>query len=267
MASFQKDGFTTPFGRNEFLRSTSDVKTISRTLASASVPASVIDGHSGQKVLQPGTVLATITSGPDTGKVGPFQTAGTDEIQVLTGGGTISGGSFTATIMGSTTAAIAWNAIAATVQAALRLAVSSDPASTDEEKAIADGLTVTGGPIASTPFTITYNGETAADVPQITVNTSLLTGTAPTITPSTSTAGVAGATDGREVLTNIVGLNKTFLPWQLMDRDVEVAVIFEADVVQARCIVLNGSGTPVALDDTTAAAMFGKKTLDIHFAV
>lgn len=267
MATFQKDGFATPFGRNEFLRSTKGVKTISRTLARASVPAFIIDGFPGQKVLQPGTVLATITSGPDIGKVGPFQTAGVDEVQTLTGGGTISGGTFIVTIMGSATAAIAWNATAAQVQTALRLAVSIDPNRTVVEKALADGITVTGGPIASTPFVVTYNGETAADVAQMTVNVAALTGTAPAITPTTGTAGVAGATDGREVLANIVGLNKTFLPWQLMDRDVEVAVIFEADVVQAQCIVLNASGSSVALDNTTAAAMFGTKTLDIRFAV
>ena len=57
MATFQKDGFATPFGRNEFLRSTKGVKTISRTLARASVPAFIIDGFPGQKVLQPGTCL------------------------------------------------------------------------------------------------------------------------------------------------------------------------------------------------------------------
>lgn len=150
MASFQKNAFGTPFGRNEFLRSTEDVGTISRTLAHLTVPSVTIDGFTGQKILQPGTVLATITSGPDTDKVGPFQ---------------------------------------------------------------------------------------------------------------------AGVTDGRQTLANIVGLNKTFLPWQLIDRDVEVAVIYEADVVQENCIMLDAGGLPVALDDTTAAAMFGKKTLDIHFAV
>lgn len=79
MSTFIKGGSTsTPFGRNEFLRSTQDVKTESYTLAAASVPAVTIDGVAGQKILQPGTVLAKITSGGDSGKVGPFSAAATD---------------------------------------------------------------------------------------------------------------------------------------------------------------------------------------------
>lgn len=65
---------TTPFGVNEFLRSTQDVKTESYTLAASTVPAQTIDGNANQKILQPGTVLAKITSGPETGKVGPYST-------------------------------------------------------------------------------------------------------------------------------------------------------------------------------------------------
>jgi hypothetical protein len=64
MPSFVKGGgVNTPFGRNEFLRSTRGIKTESYTLAAASVPAVTIDGNPGQKILQPGTVLAKITSG------------------------------------------------------------------------------------------------------------------------------------------------------------------------------------------------------------
>lgn len=148
MPHFLKIPFSVPFGKNVYLRSTQDVKTMSRTCAAAAVPATTIDGYGGQKVLQPGTVLARITSGASTGKVGPFQ---------------------------------------------------------------------------------------------------------------------AGVTDGRQTLTNIVGLNNTFLPWQLMDRDVEVAVVYEAAVVQANCIMLDAGGAPVPLDDTTAAAMVAKKSLDIKF--
>jgi hypothetical protein len=45
----------------------------------------------------------------------------------------------------------------------------------------------------------------------------------------------ASVTDGRQLAANIVGINNTFLPWQLMERDVEVAVVYEATVVQAWC--------------------------------
>lgn len=265
MPGFQKDPFATPFGRNEFLRSTRDIKTLSRMLAASTVPTQTIDGYTNQKVLQPGTVLAKITSGPEIGKVGPFQAAGTDEIQTVTGTGTISGGTYTLTVMGSTTTALAYNANAAAVQAAIRAAVVADTTSTAAELAIADSLTVTGGPLSTTPLTITYDGELGADVPAVTIATGSLTGSTPGATVATTTPGVAGATDGRGDVNNIVGLCKTFLPYQLMDRDVEVAVIFEAAVVQNLCLVLNSAGVATALDDTTAAAMFAKKHIDLKF--
>ena len=73
MSTFIKGGSTsTPFGRNEFLRSTQDVKTESYTLAASTVPARTIDGVAGLKILQPGTVLAKITSTGEAGKVGPL---------------------------------------------------------------------------------------------------------------------------------------------------------------------------------------------------
>ena len=83
MPSFSKGGATgTPFGKNVFLRSTRDVKTESYTLSAASVATETIDGVT-QKVLQSGEVLAKITSGGETGKVGPFQALATDGRQTL----------------------------------------------------------------------------------------------------------------------------------------------------------------------------------------
>jgi hypothetical protein len=149
MPDFQKGpNYRTPFGRNVYLRSTQDIKTTSMTVAKGSVPAVTIDGFADQKVLQPGTVLAKITSGPDSGKIGPFS---------------------------------------------------------------------------------------------------------------------AAATDGRQTAANIVGLCNTFLPWQLMERDVEVAVVYECTAVQAWCFEYNVSNARVALTNTTADAMRGKKNLDIMF--
>jgi hypothetical protein len=151
MASFTKGGGNrTPFGSNEYLRSTQDVKKESYTVAAASVPIEVIDGVD-QKMLLPGEVMAKITSGPDAGKVGPY---------------------------------------------------------------------------------------------------------------STDTVGV---TDGRSVAANIVGLEDTWLPWQLLERDVEVAVTYEATAVQGWCTVRDATGARVALDNTTADAMRGTKGLDILF--
>lgn len=149
MPGFTKGpGFRTPFGRNNFLRSTRGMQFEHYTVAAASVPAETIDGAAGQKVLQPGTAMAKITSGADAGKIGPFQ---------------------------------------------------------------------------------------------------------------------AGVADGRQTLANIVGLNNTFLPWQLMERDVEVAVLYICTAVQAWCFELNAAGARIALADATADAMRGTKGLDITF--
>ena len=149
MSTFVKGGsVTTPFGRNEYMRSTRNTQFESYTLAAATVPARTIDGVAGQKILQPGTVLAKITSGGDTGKVGPFQT---------------------------------------------------------------------------------------------------------------------GATDGRQTLTNIVGLNDTFLPWQLIERDVEVGVLQHGKAVQAWCFEMDAGGLFIALTNATADAMRSSKLLDINF--
>lgn len=155
MSTFVKGGsVSTPFGRNEYLRSTQDVKVESYTVAASSVPARTIDGAPGQKILQPGTVMAKITTGGDAGKIGPY---------------------------------------------------------------------------------------------------------------STDTAGV---TDGRSTAANIVGINDTFLPWQLIERDVEIGVVYQATAVQAWCLMytLAGGAVPVALDNATADAMRGGKKLQINFS-
>lgn len=146
MPSYSVGSLTTPFGVNVYLRSTQDVKTESYTVAKDSVPATTIDGYTGQKVLQKGTVMAKITSGPDVGKIGPYR---------------------------------------------------------------------------------------------------------------------AGATDGRQTAANIVGFSNTFLPWQLMERDVEIAVAYEASVVQVKCIELDSGGLPIALTNTTRDAM--RSTTATHF--
>lgn len=76
----------------------------------------------------------------------------------------------------------------------------------------------------------------------------------------------AEATDGRQTLTNIVGINDTFLPWQLIERDVEVAVAYDSVVaVQAWCVELNAAGAEIALSNATADAMRGGKRGSINF--
>ena len=113
----------------------------------------------------------------------PKQGNGTNAVQTLTKGGTITGGTFTITFGGEATGAIQATATAAEVQAHLeRLA------------AIRSGdVTVTGGPITTANLVLTFGGNYAAKVvTAVTVNTTGLTGTTPTITPSITTAGATG---------------------------------------------------------------------------
>ena len=256
MPSFTPGGAVqTPFGKNVYLRSTVGCKFESYTLAAATVPSETIDGVAGQKVLQPGTVLAKITSGPDAGKVGPYQASGTAEVQTLTESGTISGGTYTITFNGQTTAAIAYNATAATVQAALEALSNVVPGD----------IAVTGGPVDTAALTLTFYGNLIGNVNQVTVDTTNLTGTTPGITVATATGGVAGAADGRQTAANIVGINDTFLPWQLMERDVEVAAMYIGTAVQAWCFELDAAGARVPLTNTTADAMRSVKGMDVTF--
>lgn len=76
---------------------------------------------------------------------------------------------------------------------------------------------------------------------------------------------MTGATDGRQTTANIVGINDTFLPWQLLERDVEVAATYEATAVQGWCFERDASGVRIPLSNATADAMRGTKGLDVRF--
>jgi hypothetical protein len=110
--------------------------------------------------------------------ISKFNATGTSEVQTATIGGTPTGGTFTLTLAGQTTTAIAFNATAATVQAALA-ALSN----------VGTGnVTVTGS--AGGPYTITFGGVLAAeDIPALTHTDSLTGGSSPAVTIATSTAG------------------------------------------------------------------------------
>lgn len=134
-------------------------------------------------VVPSGTPLGLVTS---TGKVGPYTGDSTDEVQTVTEGG--SGlTSYTLTFSGQTTAAIAADATAAQVQAALE-ALSTVGAG---------NVSVTGA--ASGPYTVTFQGALAnTNVAEMTATPTEGTGT---VTIATTTAGGADASsDGREVL-------------------------------------------------------------------
>lgn len=146
MPSFNKQDVAdrSPFGIREYLRSTEGMKFESYTLAASTIRTQTIDGVAGMKIAQRGLVLAKITSGAESGKVGPF------------------------------------------------------------------------------------------------------------------VAGVTDVVDGRQTNTNIVGILETFLPWQTMDRDVEIAANYACAAIQAWCLEYNGNlaaTTEVALSNGTATAM------------
>lgn len=105
-----------------------------------------------------------------------------NEVQTLTMTGTPTGGTYTLTYSGQTTTAIAYNANAAAIQAAL-VALSN----------IAPGDVVVTG---TGPFTVTFGGTLGAtNVAQLTASSASLTGgTSPTMTPTTATGGSTAAT-------------------------------------------------------------------------
>ena len=104
----------------------------------------------------------------------------TNEVQTVTITGTPTGGTFTLTYAGQTTAPIAYNATATAVQTALR--ALSNLGNAD--------VTCAGGPFPGTPVTATFGGDLAdTDVAQMTASGSFTGGTSPTITVTTTTPG------------------------------------------------------------------------------
>lgn len=90
-----------------------------------------------------------------------------NEVQSIAATGTVSGGTFTATFDGQTTAAIAWNASAATIKTALDALSNLAPADT----------VLAGGALPGSPVTITFVGAYGAtDVPLIVIDDALITG-------------------------------------------------------------------------------------------
>ena len=142
--------------------------TFSNELASQAVSLITVD-YTGAA----STIAATVTQTGSTGQ---------NEIQTLDLLNTPTGGTFTVTFDGQTTGAIAYNANAATVEAALESLSNIT---------VAD-LTTTGGVLPGTAITVEFGGTLAeANVAQMTINPSNLTG-GPSIAISTPTPGAAG---------------------------------------------------------------------------
>lgn len=133
-----------------------------------------------------GTALAKITA---SGLYGPYTVS--NEVQTLTEGG--SGlTSFTITWNGQTTASLDDDATAAEVQAALE-ALSNI--------GVGD-VVVTGGPLASGPFTVTFTGALAGT--DVAAMTTTPTGGTGTVVVATSTAGGTEGSGGLEVCSGLL---------------------------------------------------------------
>jgi len=145
--------------------------------------------HFPNQVLMSGTLLARYESGTYKGLYGPY--AGqASEAQTVTITGTPTGGTFTLTYSGETTAAIAYNAAASAVESALEALPSLSAAD----------VAVTGGPGPGTPYVVTFGGSLAGtNVAQMTATGSFTGGSSPAVAVTTTTAGGGTATDGLDV--------------------------------------------------------------------
>ena len=83
--------------------------------------------------------------------------------------------------------------------------------------------------------------------------------------PGSQGKGAAVALSGLTVA-NLVGICKDYFGWELKERDVEAGVLDRGHLVQAWCTIRDANGNRVALTNTVADALRGKKNLDILFS-
>lgn len=140
------------------------------------------------------------------GQLVPYAAA--NEVQTVNLGAATAG-TITIGFDGETTAAIAFNASAATVQAALEALSNVQPGD----------VTVTGGPLPGT-ITLTFGGRySGTDVPQVVVTPTGLTGG--TVTVATASAG-GGAPAGANVLAGHIFTDQPVVPGSTEDLNVPV---------------------------------------------
>lgn len=139
--------------------------------------------HYPDGYVRAGTPLGRISA---SGLYGPYG-GRTNEVQTIDLGAATAG-TITIGVDGETTAAIAFNATAAAVQAALEALSNVSPGD----------IVVTGGPLPGT-ITLSFGGRFAGvDVPAVTVTPTGLTGG--TVTVTTTVAGGSPVSDGRQTL-------------------------------------------------------------------
>ena len=154
----------------------------------------------GRNVMKSGIPLGKVTA---SGLYAPYS-GPRSEVQTIAITGGPTGGTFTLTFSGQTTAAIAYNATAAQVQTALEALSNIN---------VGD-VAVSGGPLPGTNVVVTFGGQYLSDdVAQMTASGSLTGGTSPAVTVTTTTAGGgASASDGTEVLAGFLVSEISFNP-------------------------------------------------------
>ncbi|MGY5127284.1 hypothetical protein [Streptomyces nigrescens] len=175
-------------------------KTITLDLTKFSETVHWVEGTAFQPMrrLKSGLPLGKVTA---SGLYAPYAAA-TNEVQTVTITGSPTGGTFTLTWNSQTTAAIAYNATAATVRTALEGLSNIDPGD----------VTVTGS--AGGPYTVTFGGQYLGDnTAQMTATASLTGGSTPGVTIATTTAGgTATATDGTQTFAGLLFTETAFNP-------------------------------------------------------
>lgn len=121
--------------------------------------------------------------------------AGTDEIQTLTIGGTPTGGSFTLTFEGFTTAAIAWTATDATLIADIQAKLEALPNIGTGNLLVTDTTMTSGIGNATLTFRVAMGKKAVGLV----VATNSLTGTSPTVVVADTTPGVDASARGAPI--------------------------------------------------------------------
>jgi hypothetical protein len=166
--------------------------------------------------------------------------AGVNEVQTVTITGSPTGGTFTLTHSGQTTASIAYNATAATVQTRLQ-ALSN----------IGSGnVTVTGGPGPGTPYAVTFVGALGtSNVAQMTATSSLTGGASPAVTPATYMAGVPGTPT-----TSVTSTCRPTLAWSSGDPDNNVQIQWQLYVYTQSFAASNNMSDPSAWARARGAA-------------
>lgn len=188
-----------PWLLNQFGSGTNQTVTLDLTKFSLNTHYTGPSAYQPENKLKSGLPLGRLTA---SGLYAPYS-APTNEVQTATITGGPTGGTFTLTWSGQTTAAIAYNATAAAVQAALEALSNIAPGD----------VTVTGA--AGGPYTVTWGGvHLGDDVAAMTASgTNLTGGTTPGVTIATTTAGgAAGASDGSQVFAGFLYTEVSFYP-------------------------------------------------------